>query len=181
MVFDFRAYDLSSVRGGLPHRRRLLLERRRGPEKRRAAGADPRYVVVKEEELDDDANERPEEAPDSRSSGGRATVPHVCFEAKMTFYNLTKPYMYFPIGVIRQCSELSHLKEITLKDPELRLWETQIFHRKTPPASGSGTHIARGWLEFAQANKLNIGDRCVFELVPRGKKMTMNVQIIRKL
>ena len=84
-----------------------------------------------------------------------------------------------PFRFMKEHSEFARLEELTLKDPEGRMWHVQLFHRKTPKKNTSGTHISSGWSQFAQGNKLKLGDKCIFELLSRGKGEVMNVQIIR--
>lgn len=54
----------------------------------------------------------------------------------------------------------------TLMDPMGRKWEVKIT-----PVNG----ITSGWLAFRRANKLKIGDNCIFELL---NKNTFHVRVL---
>lgn len=72
-------------------------------------------------------------------------------------------------------------EDVTVGDPEGRTWSVGLFHRRSRSSKG-GDYIwmTKGWLKFARANGLQVGDRCKFELVQeRGKKKLYLVRILR--
>ncbi|WVZ96686.1 hypothetical protein U9M48_042290 [Paspalum notatum var. saurae] len=84
----------------------------------------------------------------------------------------------------RRCLPSSATQGLTLQLAGCRSkeWET-VLRVQGGRSRGSNdmVRISRGWAKFASDNRLQLGDICLFELVPSMKRLKMIVHIICKL
>ncbi|KAK1281736.1 B3 domain-containing protein [Acorus calamus] len=93
----------------------------------------------------------------------------------MNAYNIHKSYMYIPVEFAAS-SGFQNRNKITLRDPEERLWEMQIFNHFYPGWKES--QFGGMWLQFVKVNGLEVGDTCLF-LNTSDREEIMDVRIIK--
>ncbi|KAG1354371.1 putative Subtilisin-like protease SBT2.5 [Cocos nucifera] len=124
------------------------------------------------------------------------------FVAIIKYYNLTKNYMNIPASFkesidmmtkdkvilkneegrswhgipasFRASNDIATRHQVILKDVEGRSWHVRICNK-----GNSGVHLAQGWQEFCADNRLEKGDKCIFELVSM-EDNTMLVRIFKQ-
>lgn len=80
---------------------------------------------------------------------------------------------HVPARFTKSCSILKGQDEVTVEDPRGRAWPIGLFH-----CNRSRTiYISKGWLEFARANELKVGNRCIFKLVSRANSSLLQMSV----
>lgn len=95
------------------------------------------------------------------------------FEVIVKDFNLTKPYMGIPASFTAS-NGIATRHQVILKDVEGRSWHVRICNK-----GKRGVHLAQGWQEFCADNRLEKGDKCIFELVSM-EDNTLLVQIFKQ-
>ncbi|XP_020243790.1 B3 domain-containing protein Os03g0212300-like [Asparagus officinalis] len=115
-------------------------------------------------------------------NNGSTTGTKPKFEATVWPCNLSSPYMNIPVE-FSDTNGLTEHNELTLMDPKGRLWQVRVMHRRTRFGGSRNTSsMHTGWVKFAAANKLEVGDKCIFKLGSENKngRLLMKVSIRKK-
>ncbi|OAY79780.1 putative B3 domain-containing protein [Ananas comosus] len=80
------------------------------------------------------------------------------------FEKIIRPYNFscFRMSVPKEfCASHGLLRKevMTLKDPKQRLWPVKLWQGKRQ------IRFSKGWMDFSMGNKLEDGDKCIFQLV----------------
>lgn len=101
----------------------------------------------------------PEALIEALASVGFSMPKNPFFVTPVRKYNIFKGcFMRIPIDFARQSLNCKTMKTVNLEAPNGKQWEVQC-------AKVHDTYrLSRGWIGFARANGLKVGDICVFEL-----------------
>uniref|UniRef100_A0A7N0RJR1 TF-B3 domain-containing protein n=1 Tax=Kalanchoe fedtschenkoi TaxID=63787 RepID=A0A7N0RJR1_KALFE len=77
------------------------------------------------------------------------------------------------LPLFRLTSQTSDAKLVILRDAASRVWPVHYYHKPSMKI------LTTGWSAFSQANKVQLGDECIFKVAPE-EETTYDVSIVRQ-